>query len=298
MCNIIQANDGETIIAAQISDNWSTAAKQYAAMSSKGSIVFHFSELAADLLVQHDLSSLFAGGTLLDVCAGPAVFSVAVMSNLGVDCVSSTKFIISDFSAGMLEAAKVAVESFTPSRPNTEFRLIDVQNIELPSESIDVVGCMFGYFVSDRLKAFSEVCRVCQPGGIAVIGTFKHAGLAFVFADFLTFLGVETLSPASMKMVHSCADGDSLRCELLSLGFSTVVIHEKAHVFDIPLEGESLSALLSNPMIKTQLDAFSTEFVHAEWARFARQPGMPYPFDRERNVLLVEYVANIAIAIK
>ncbi len=286
----------KTEIAVQDSQHWSHNAKHYTTTAFKP-IVYYFSDVAAKILLDRDESKLVNGGTFLDVCAGPAVFSIAVMNKFGLDILTSTNFIISDFSTGMVEAAKEAVEVAAPSRPNTQFLVIDVQNIELPSDSADVVGCMFGYFVPDRVKAFSEVCRVCKPGGIAVVGTWKYPGLAYVFADFLTFLG-EAYDPALLNVAQVYADGDVLRTELIGFGFSQVVIHEHSHVFEIPLAGEAMDALFANPMIKPQLASFSHEFVQSEWAKFVRQPDFKYELDLQKNVLLVRYTGNIAIATK
>ena len=212
--------------------------------------------------------------------------------------VSISSFLISQLAWLKLHSMQWKSLHLPAATPNSKSSTC--KNIELPSDSVDVVGCMFGYFVPDRLKAFSEVCRVCRPGGIAVIGTWKYAGLAYVFADFLTFLGAANSHQydSSLQIAHVCADGDTLRAELVSLGFSEVTVHEQSHMFDIPLHGDKLVALLGNPMIKTHLDAYPPETVLSEWARFARQPGLQFEVDLERDALLVRYTANIAVAVK
>jgi SAM-dependent methyltransferase len=280
----------------QNSDNWSIKAKQYIAMASKGSIVYHFSELACDILFSGSCV-LPSEGTLLDVCAGPAVFSIAVMNKVGLDELASTHFVITDFSEGMVEAARETVGVVAPARPNTQFLVMDVQAISLPTASVDVVGCMFGYFVPDRQKAFSEVCRVCRPSGRAVIGTWKHTGLVYVLGDFLEFLG-GSWDYSSMPLAYACADREALRDELLAAGFSLVEIHERSHVFELPVDGDALTSVFGNPRIQAHLAGRPPGTVQEEWARFVRSADCKHSADIERGVVFVTYTANIALCIK
>lgn len=269
-------------------------------MASKVPIVFYFSDIASDLLIANCntcVATLKSGGTFADLCAGPAVFALAVLKAIGLENCTSTNVIISDFSAGMLEAAKAAVAEAAPGRLNTQFSIIDVQNITLPSDSIDLVGCMFGFFVPDRMKAWSEVYRVCKPGGTAVIGTWKHAEFVNILDDFLNFLGrVEPYKAHEMAFV--CADSDAFRAELLSQGFEHVVIHESTNIFEMPLGAGDLTAIFENPMIKTELAAYTRDVVEAAWAEFIRQPTLKYEVDLEIGKMRVKYTANIAIATK
>lgn len=256
----------------------------------------YFSNLAAELL-SFSGANLSAGSHFLDVCAGPATFSIAVMKSVGLSHATSIHFVISDFAPGMVAAAEEAVEALLPGHSsNFEFTLADVQNIEMPSNSFDIVGCMFGYFVPDRNKAFSEVFRVCKPGGKVVIGTWKCAGFAFILGDFLTFLSYT--GPYSTELAHVCADGEKLKLELAGLGFGEVVVHERMKVFDMPLEAPLLLSLFDNPMIRTQLQGFEQDFLLAEWAKFIRQPDFKYDVDLVANILRVTYTANIVVATK
>ena len=266
-------------------------------MASKGSIVSHFSEVACNILFQNDMPSLTTGGTLLDVCAGPAVFSIAAMNKIGLDALASTNFIITDFSEGMVAAASEAVEAIAPSRPNTQFLVIDVQDISLPSESADVVGHMFGYFVPDRRKAFSEICRVCRLGGRAVIGTWKYVGLMCVLGAFLDFAG-GSWDYSTLTMAYSCADGEALRQELLDTGFSSVDIHEETNVFELAVDGDSLTSIFGNKAIKEYFADRPPGTMQEEWARFVNHPDCEYEADLEKGVVFVRYTANIAIATK
>ena len=269
-------------------------------MASKVPIVSYYSEVGAKILknVEGVVAALQDHGKFLDVCAGPATFSVAVLKEIGVEELASTEFIVSDFSVGMVEGAKVAMsEVVPPQRPNTQFIVYDVQNIELPSDSIDVVGCMFGYFVPDRAKAFGEICRVLKTNGTAVIGTWQRADFAYVLDDFLKFLG-RTKPYVALKMAHVCADVALFQDELLGLGFRNVVIHTESKVFEMPLSGEVLVGLFNNPMVKNELAPYDSDFVQAEWAKFVRQTDFKYPIDLDQNILYVEYAANIAIATK
>jgi SAM-dependent methyltransferase len=279
----------------QEADKWSTNAKEYVDLSKKIPIVTHFSDLTAEICA--GAIHLSADMKFFDACAGPATFSISIMKNIGLEHSKSIQFVITDFSSGMVDAAKEAVDALVPAHPNVEFKLTDVQDIDEPPDKFDAVGCMFGYFVPDRKKAFSEVCRICKPGGKAVVGTWKYVGFAYILSDFLAFLGQDGMYPG-FEMAHCCADGDKLKAELAAVGFSEVVVHECTKVFDMALEDDTTMALFHNPMIRAQLASFDREFLLAEWYKFMRLPDLKYEVDLKENVLKVPYTANIVIATK
>lgn len=283
----------------QVADSWSKNAKDYAELAKKVPIVQHFSDSAATLLIKECSANLAAGNTFLDVCSGPGTYAITVMQQLGVERSTALEVIITDFSSGMVDAAKDAVHKNFPSYSNVKFDIVDVQNIGMPDNTADVVGCMFGYFVPDRVKAFSEVCRVCKAdGGVAVVGTWKYAGFAFIFDEFLNFLG--RTEPYNAKlMAHVCADGELLTTELLNAGFTTVTIHVEAKTFEMPQIDGLILALFGNPMISKELSSYSTEFLLNEWRKFlVSSNAEKWKYDKVTNILPVEYVANIAIARK
>lgn len=277
---------------------WSKHAKEYSKLASMG---IYFNNIIAEICVQEVRPP--KGCKVLDVCAGPGIFTVALINSVGVEHAMSFKLLVSDFAPGMVYQAKAAVEAAAPGHPDAEFKVIDVQNIELPANEWDIVACIFGYFVPNRVLAFSEVCRVCKSGGKAIIGTWKYAGLMYIFNDFLQFLGRET--PLDMSAVHACADADELRNELTGVGFSHVVVHERTKVFDIAQTNEVVDAMFTNPMFAKELTAYDAGLVKEKWFEFLSQPPQSEAFPHEVKraedntlVLYMTYTANIAIATK
>lgn len=261
-------------------------------------IVSHFNAIASDLLIRNSGTALVEGSNFVDVCAGPATFTLAVMKRITPEQARSINFIVSDFSQGMLDEAKRAVDEYLPGNTNVDFQLIDVQDIALPAASADIVGHMFGYFVPDRKKAFAEVYRVCKPGGIAVIGVWKYACMAPLLNDFLVHMNKEPKANA-LEIVHSCADGIAFRTELLGYGYSQVTVHEDERVFELDVRDHKiLMGLFTNPMISSELIGLAPGFLFAEWDKFVRMPEFKFPINLEKNVLFVKYIANTVICVK
>ena len=57
-------------------------------------------------------------------------------------------------------------EKYKFSKPNVEFKLGKIENIDLPDNSVDVVisNCVLN-LVPEKKTAFEEVWRVLKPGG-------------------------------------------------------------------------------------------------------------------------------------
>ena len=86
-----------------------------------------------------------------------------------------SNLILSDFSEGMVDAAK---ENLSPYPSNISFRQIDIQDIPFVDESFDVViANHMLYHVPDMDKALSEVRRVLKIGGRFYAATGCNGGI-------------------------------------------------------------------------------------------------------------------------
>lgn len=84
--------------------------------------------------------------------------------------------ILTDFSEGMLETAKVNV----PVLPNISFRQVDIQQIPYEDSSFDlVIANMMLYHVPDLHKGLSEVARVLKPDGRFICATVGQHGVSW-----------------------------------------------------------------------------------------------------------------------
>jgi SAM-dependent methyltransferase len=98
------------------------------------------------------------GETILEVGAGLGELGRRVAELVG----PGGRVILSDRAAGMLDAARRQ----HPAGGNVEFRELDAQSLDLPSESIDgIVGRFVYMLLDDPVAAFSETRRVLRPGG-------------------------------------------------------------------------------------------------------------------------------------
>jgi len=89
---------------------------------------------------------------------------------------------LTDFSAGMLEAAKKNIE---PSS-FVDLKVVDIQDIPYEDDSFDVViANMMLYHVPDLQKGLSEVRRVLKPGGAFYCATYGEHGIMEFINDTL-----------------------------------------------------------------------------------------------------------------
>ena len=92
------------------------------------------------------------------------------------------ELILTDFSEGMLEAARGNV----PVRKNISFAQADIQQIPNADASFDVViANMMLYHVPDLHRALSEVARVLRPDGRFICATVGEHGVSFWLENVL-----------------------------------------------------------------------------------------------------------------
>lgn len=100
---------------------------------------------------------------------------------------TGASLVLSDFSNGMLEAAK----SNLPDRSNLSFRQVDIQEIPFDDNSFDIViANMMLYHVPDLDRGLSEVKRVLKCGGTFYCATYGENGITEYLQDILSEYGV------------------------------------------------------------------------------------------------------------
>lgn len=84
------------------------------------------------------------------------------------------KFVLSDFSEGMLEKARETLRG----AGGIEYRVIDIQDIPFPEGSFDaVIANMMLYHVPDLYRGLKEVRRVLKKGGTFYCATYGENGI-------------------------------------------------------------------------------------------------------------------------
>ena len=103
---------------------------------------------------------------ILEIAAGTGVVTRAMAASLH----ESVAIVATDLNDGMLEQAR----SIGTCRL-LEWRQADAMDLPFPDEAFDAVICSFGVmFFPDKAKAFAEVRRVLQPGGVFMFTTWDR----------------------------------------------------------------------------------------------------------------------------
>ena len=103
------------------------------------------------------------------------------------DLLRDTSLLLTDFSAGMLDAARQNL----PEQENISFRRVDIQDIPYPAGSFDaVIANMMLYHVPDLHRGLSEVRRVLKPGGKFYCATYGEHGIMEFINETLAPLGI------------------------------------------------------------------------------------------------------------
>jgi ubiquinone/menaquinone biosynthesis C-methylase UbiE len=119
------------------------------------------------------------GGRVLDVCCGSGASAIPAARVVGHD--GSVLGI--DLAEKLLELARAKGQR--SGLTNVEFRKGDLLALGLPSQSFDVVICVFGiFFIPDMQAAANELWRLVKPGGKLAVTTwgprfFEPASTAF-----------------------------------------------------------------------------------------------------------------------
>lgn len=99
-----------------------------------------------------------------------------------------SKLILSNFSEGMIAAAKETVGNYD----NIEYKVLDIQNIPYEDGIFDIViANMMLYHVPDIDKGLAEVRRVLKKDGSFYCATYGEHGITEYLSKILDAYGVE-----------------------------------------------------------------------------------------------------------
>lgn len=179
--------------------------------------------------VPTEVAGIEKGDTVLDLGSGAGNDAFVARALVGEE----GRVIGIDMTEAMIEKAVINTKSL--GYKNVEFKLGDIEEMPIDSESIDVVisNCVLN-LVPDKEKAFSEIYRVLKPGG--------H----FSVSDIVLSRELPSNLKMAAEMYAGCVSGAILKDEYLQIikeaGFSDVKVKiEKS----IDLPDEVLSKYLS-----------------------------------------------------
>ena len=190
------------------------------------------------------------GERALELACGPGGLGLAAAGRLGAD----VDVVLSDVVAEMASIAAARARAL--GLRNVSTRMLDVEQIDEPDASYDVVLCREGLmFATDPARAASEIHRVLRPGGrtaIAVWGPRERNPWLGLVLDAVSAQIGRPVPPPGIPGPFSLADANQLAKLLKDAGLAEVAVSEvsvpaKAGSFD---EWWERTSALAGPLTK------------------------------------------------
>jgi SAM-dependent methyltransferase len=183
-----------------------------------------------------------SGDTVLELAAGVGETGFEAAAKLG----ERGRLISTDLSPSMLDAARRRGAELGVR--NVEYRIVDAEQIELDTDSVDGVLCRFGYMLmADPAAALSETRRVLHQGGritLAVWGAPVRNPFWGIIGISLGQRGlIPPLEPPPAPGIFSMASAARTTALLNGAGFGDVRTEEVPVHFGLPDVDEYLSLI-------------------------------------------------------
>jgi ubiquinone/menaquinone biosynthesis C-methylase UbiE len=165
------------------------------------------------------------GERFLDVAAGPGGLSLPA-ARLGAEVLAT------DWSPAMIERFEMRLRE--EGLGNAEGRVMDCHSLDLPDDSFDVTGSLFGVMlVPDQARALREMVRVTKPSGRVLVIAY---GIPTELEFLQLFIGaLKAVAPAfpgipddPPPLEFQVSDPDVLRRRLTEAGLKDVRIERTA----------------------------------------------------------------------
>jgi SAM-dependent methyltransferase len=158
--------------------------------------------------------------TVLELAAGAGDAGFAIFEQLRQEI----RLISSDVSPAVVDVARRAAAE--RDLDGIEFHVLDAQDLDIPSTSVDAVICRWGYMLmEDPAAAIRETARVLRPGGrlaFSVWGDPVRNPWTTIDAEVLAHVGYAPVAaPTGPGQMFSLADPDLLRAMVRASGLAT-----------------------------------------------------------------------------
>ncbi len=229
-----------------------------------------------------DATAPAQGDRVLELACGPGAVTLAVAG-----LVDPGEVVASDVA---IEMADIAVaRAHSRGLYNVHGRRLDIEEIDLPAGSFDIVYCRDGLqFATDPARAVTEIARVTKPGGRVAVATWagrdRNPWLGLVFDVLSEQLG-HPVPPPGVPGPFSLGDAKRLEGLFVDAGFADVHIEQQP----VPLRAPSfdgwwrMTTSLAGPLalIIGGLDAETTDKLrtraHEAVAPFETADGLDIP---------------------
>lgn len=212
---------------AQVHDMWASGA---AAWGEHGDHTDARSAVVTEKMLE--LTEPLQGKRVLELACRPGAVGLAAAERVA----PGGEVVLSDVAAEMtaIAAARAALEL-----TNVSTRELDLERIEQPDESYDVVLCRWGLmFALDPARAAREIRRVLRPGGRVALAVWgpreRNPWLGVVFDVVSAQLGAP-VPPPGVPGPFSLEDADKLAELLSDAELADVAVRELA----LPLRAAS-----------------------------------------------------------
>lgn len=206
---------------AEVADSWAEHA---------GSVDERSAQLTDSML---ERAALAPGDRVLELACGPGGAGLLAAQRVAPD----GEVVLSDVAAEMIAIASARADAI--GLKNVSTRVLDLEQIDEPDASYDVVLCREGLMlVPDPARAASEIRRVLRPGGrlaLAVWGRRELNPWLSVMFDAVSAQLDCPVPPTGIPGPFSLEDAGELTALLAEAGLSDVEVSEAA----VPLRERS-----------------------------------------------------------
>ncbi len=166
------------------------------------------------------------GDTVLELAAGLGDTGLMAARLVG----EAGRVIVTDFTPEMVAAARRRAQELGVH--NAEFRVLDIERMDLPADSVDGVLCRWAYMLMiDPHAAFAETRRVLRPGGRLAFSVWaareRNPALSLV-GGVLESQGHIPPPDPKAPSAFAMADPGRIRELVVGAGFAEPVIEEVA----------------------------------------------------------------------